>query len=311
VVSLKRVLLSILLLFRICPFAWSQGSGNSSQVSRPALRVDVDLVTLTAAVTDEDDRAVEELDSTDFRIWEDKIEQQIAHFSADDAPVSVGIILDTSGSMQDKISAARDAATTFLNNANSEDEYFLVEFNSQARVIQGFSSSASDIEDHLASVWAHGMTAVYDAIYLGLDKLKGARNPRKALLLITDGDDNRSRYKVSEIREFLKESDVQIYAIGIVDGNSELSADSRERAAIEELTDLSGGRAFFPDSGRELEDICAKIALDLKNQYVIAYKSTNLTRDGKWRKIRIRLARHSGLHGPTVRSRSGYYAPID
>jgi len=303
--------MSMLLLLCVSQFGLPQNRANSSAVQDSTIKVDVDLVIINATVTDREDHAVAGLEPTSFRIWEDKVQQQIAYVSAEDVPASLGIVLDISGSMQDKISAARAAAVAFLKDGISEDEYFLVEFNGHPRVAQDFTRNISQLRNRLTSGRAHGMTAMYDAVYLSLEKLKAGRNPKKALLLITDGDDNQSRYKVSELAEFLKEGDVQIYAIGIAHDNSELSRGGSDRAAIEELTELSGGGAFFPDSVQELEEICTKIALELKTQYVIGYKSTNLTKDGKWRKIHLELDRHKRRHHLTVRSKSGYYAPVD
>jgi Ca-activated chloride channel family protein len=155
------------------------------------------------------------------------------------------------------------------------------------------------------------MTAMYDAVYVGLEKLKTGNNPKKALLLITDGEDNRSRYTFQNVKDFVKEQDVQIYAIGITDEcNSQLSAGRTGRAMLEELADLTGGRAFFPDSVYELEDICTKIAIELKNQYVIGYHSTNAAKDGKWRKLRLKVNPPKGIQHLNVKSKAGYYAPM-
>jgi Ca-activated chloride channel family protein len=152
---------------------------------------------------------------------------------------------------------------------------------------------------------------MYDSVYLGLEKLKEGSNPKKALLLITDGEDNRSRYTFQNVKEFVKEQDVQIYGIGIVDDwNSQLGAGRTGRALIEELSDLTGGRAFFPDSVYELEDICTKIAVELKNQYVIGYHSTNQAKDGKWRKLRMKVNPPKGIPRLNVRAKQGYYAPM-
>src|SRR5439155_3079871 len=222
--------------------------------------------------------------SNHFKIYEDKVEQKIETFSAEDLPISVGIIFDVSGSMKDKIGTAHNAASTFLKTGNPEDEYFLVEFANRPSVETDFTTDVSKLQSKLIMAPAKGQTAMYDSVYLGLEKLKEASNPKKALLLITDGEDNRSRYTFQNVKEFVKEQDVQIYGIGIVDDwNSQLGAGRTGRAMIEELSDLTGGRAFFPDSVYELEDICTKIAVELKNQYVIGYHSTNAAKDGKWR----------------------------
>ena len=277
----------------------------------PTLKVDVDLVLVNATVTDPQNRYVTGLEKEHFQIWEDKLEQRIEYFSAEDVPISLGVIFDVSGSMKDKISTARDAAVTFLKTGNPDDEYFLVEFASRPEVAEDFTTDVSRLQNRLIFTPAKGMTAMYDSVYLGLEKLKEGNNPKKALLLITDGEDNRSRYTFSNVKDFVKEQDVQIYGIGIVDDfNSQLGSGHTGRAMVEELSDLTGGRAFFPDSVYDLEDICAKIAVELKNQYVIGYNSTNAAKDGKWRKLRLKVNPPKGLPRLNVRSKSGYYAPL-
>lgn len=286
-------------------------SNSAVQPKTQTLKVDVDLVLVNATVTDPQNRYVTGLGREHFQIWEDKIEQQIAYFSAEDVPVSLGLIFDISGSMKDKISTARDAAVTFLKTGNPDDEYFLVEFANRPEMAEDFTTDVSRLQNRLIFAPAKGMTAMYDSVYLGLEKLKEGSNPKKALLLITDGEDNRSRYTFSNVREFVKEQDVQIYGIGIVDAfNSQLGAGRSGRAMIEELTDLTGGRAFFPSSVYDLEDICTKIAIELKNQYVIGYHSTNEAKDGKWRKLRVKVNPPKGLPHLNVRAKSGYYAPL-
>ena len=277
----------------------------------PTLKVDVDLVLVNATVTDPQNRYVTGLEKEHFQIWEDKLEQRIEYFSAEDVPISLGVIFDVSGSMKDKISTARDAAVTFLKTGNPEDEYFLVEFANRPEVAEDFTTDVTRLQNRLIFTPAKGMTAMYDSVYLGLEKLKEGNNPKKALLLITDGEDNRSRYTFSNVKDFVKEQDVQIYGIGIVDDfNSQLGSGHTGRAMVEELSDLTGGRAFFPDSVYDLEDICTKIAVELKNQYVIGYSSTNAAKDGKWRKLRLKINPPKGLPHLNVRSKSGYYAPL-
>ena len=274
------------------------------------LKVDVDLVLVNATVTDQLNRYVSGLEEEHFQVWEDKVEQKIEYFSAEDVPISVGVIFDVSGSMKDKISTARDAAATFLRTGNPEDEYFLIEFANNPQVASDFTTDVTKLQNKLLFTPAKGMTAMYDSVYLGLEKLKEGSNPKKAILLITDGEDNHSRYTFSQVKEFVKEQDVQIYGIGIVDDwNSQLGAGRTGRALIEELSELTGGRAFFPDSVYELEDICTKIAVELKNQYVIGYKSTNGVKDGKWRKLRVKVNPPRGIQRLGVRFKQGYYAP--
>jgi Ca-activated chloride channel family protein len=288
----------------------SAQQNSSDKKTNQTLKVDVDLVLVNATVTDSLNRYVSGLEPSHFQIWEDKVEQKVSYFNAEDVPISIGLIFDVSGSMKDKIGTAREAAATFLKTGNPDDEYFLVTFANRPEVDADFTTDVTKLQSKLLLTPAKGMTAMYDSVYLGLEKLKEGSNPKKALLLITDGEDNRSRYTFQNVKDFVKEQDVQIYGIGIVDEwNSQLSAGHTGRAMIEELADLTGGRAFFPDSVYELEDICTKIAVELKNQYVIGYHSTNGAKDGKWRKLRVKVNPPKGIEHLNVRSKSGYYAP--
>jgi len=188
------------------------------------------------------------------------------------------------------------------------DEYFLVEFSNSPRLAENFTTDVAKLQSRLLFLRANGMTSLFDALYLGLNQVGHGSNTRKALLLITDGEDNHSRYSFSDVREFAKEHDVQIYAIGIVDDASPQGAGYRGRAVLEDLANLTGGRAFFPPSVYELESICAQIGVDLKNQYVLGYRSLNQSNDGKWRKIQVRINRPKGTPRLSVRAKSGYYA---
>jgi len=227
-----------------------------------SLKVDVDLVLVNATVTDPLNRYVTSLEASHFQVTEDKVEQKIEYFSSEEVPISIGIIFDVSGSMKDKIATARQAANTFLKSGNPEDEYFIVEFANRPELMADFTTDISKLQSKLILTQAKGQTAMYDSVYLGLEKLKEGTNPKKALLLITDGEDNRSRYTFQQVKEFVKEQDVQIYGIGITDDwNSQLAQGKTGRAMIEELTDLTGGRSFFPDSVYDLEDICTKISV--------------------------------------------------
>jgi Ca-activated chloride channel family protein len=309
----------LLVTFPVMLAAISQGASPQSQDSagpqqlppnNQTLKVDVDLVLVNATVTDSQNRYITGLEREHFQIWEDKVEQEISYFSAEDVPLSLGIIFDVSGSMKEKLSVARDAAVTFLKTGNPDDEYFLVEFSNRPQLAQDFTTDISRLQNRLIFMPAEGMTALYDAVYLGLEKLGEGTNTKKALLLITDGEDNRSRYTFSNVKEFVKEQDVQIYSIGIVsDWSSQLNTGRMGRALIDELTELTGGRAFFPNSVYELEDICHKIGLELKNQYVVGYSSTNQAKDGKWRKLQMKIEPPRGVPRLNVRSKSGYYAP--
>jgi Ca-activated chloride channel family protein len=208
---------------------------SSSTAKTQTLKVDVDLVLVNATVSDAQGRMVTGLSREQCQLWEDKVKQKIEYFSSDDTPLSIGLIFDATGSMSDKISTARDAATTFLKTGNSGDDYFLVTFSQRAKLAQDFTTDISRIQNRLLFTPAKGLTPLFDAVYLGLDKMKSASNKRKALLLITDGGDNHSRYSFADVKEFAKERDVQIFAIGIVSPFGELDRGGTGRAIIEDL----------------------------------------------------------------------------
>ena len=261
-----------------------------------SLKVDVDLVMVNVTVSDSDNRFVQDLKDGNFQLFEDKVEQKIRYFSSEAAPVSIGIIFDISRSMEKKVSFARDAAVKFLETGTPDDEYFLVEFSSRAKVAEGFTTDISRLRDRLSFTPAQGSTALYDAVYLGLAQLKSGQNPKKALLLITDGEDNHSRYSRGDIREFVREADAQIFVIDL------------GHALVSDLADMTGGHSYRA-SVNDLEDTCEKIAQELKSQYVIGYESTNTNKDGKFRKVRVRVIPPSGMSKLNVRTRDGYYAP--
>jgi Ca-activated chloride channel family protein len=300
----KHILLTAALLL-LTLTAVSLAQDAASKVHR--LNMDVDLVLVNTTVMESArNRPVRGLDQKDFQVWEDKVQQKISYFSSEDVPASVGIIFDVSGSMKDKITSAQRAAATFFKSGTKEDEYFEVQFADRPKITSDFTSDVSKLENSLLSVPTKGSTALYDAVYLGLNKLKESNNPKKALLLITDGEDNRSRYSFGDVRSFIREQDVQLYAIGILD-----PVTGAGRDALAQLTDITGGRAFFPGSAFEMSDICKKIAAELKNQYVIGYGSTNTAKDGAWRKVRVKVGTPKGrdIASLNVRAKTGYYAP--
>jgi len=272
------------------------------------ISVDVDLVLVNAAISDSKGRMVTGLQQENFRIWEDKVEQKVEYFSSEDTPMSIGLIFDATGSMADKISTARDAATSFLSVGNPDDEYFLVTFSQHATLVEPFTTEISRLQNHMLFTSAKGLTPLFDAVYLGLETLKRAKNKRKALLLITDGEDNHSRYSFADIKEFVKEQDVEIFVIGIVNPSGELAPGQSGRATIEDLAQISDGEAFFPESVDQLEDICNKIGLELRNQYVLGYRSTNTAKDGRWRKVRLKINPPKGISSLSVHAKNGYYA---
>ena len=272
------------------------------------ISVDVDLVLVNAAISDSKGRMVTGLQQENFRIWEDKVEQKVEYVSSEDTPMSIGLIFDATGSMADKISTARDAATSFLRVGNPDDEYFLVTFSQRATLVEPFITDISRLQNHMLFTPAKGLTPLFDAVYLGLETMKRAKYKRKALLLITDGEDNHSRYSFADIKEFVKEQDVEIFVIGIVNPSGELAPGQSGRATIEDLAQISDGEAFFSESVDQLEDICNKIGLELRNQYVLGYRSTNTAKDGRWRKVRLKINPPKGISSLSVHAKNGYYA---
>jgi Ca-activated chloride channel family protein len=269
-----------------------------------------DLITFTVTVTDTYGRYVSGLNKNAFTVLDEKQPQDITFFSDDDAPVSVGVIFDVSGSMSgDKIKRAREALSKFIQTSHDSDEYFLIAFNTRAQLLLDKNRDGNAVLDKLTFVESHGQTALYDAVYLGVEKVQRGTHPKRALLVISDGQDNSSRYTFNNLRRLLKESDVTVYGIGILSGSDAGSSLGMEgQGILDELSGVSGGKAFFPRSGVEMDDIFEQIALELRHQYSIGYKPPNFTQDGKWRKIKVKVTPPRGLPRLFVRSKEGYYA---
>jgi len=272
--------------------------------------VNTDLITLTVTVTDTYGRYVSGLSKNAFTVFEEKQPQEITYFSDDDSPVSVGVIFDVSGSMSgDKIKRAREALSKFVQTSHDSDEYFLIGFNNRAQLLLDKTRDGNAVLDKLTFVETKGQTALYDAVYLGVEKVQRGAHPKRALLVISDGQDNNSRYTFDNLRRVLKESDVTVYGIGILSGSDAGSSLGMEgQGILDELSGVSGGKAFFPRSGAEMDDIFEQIALELRHQYSIGYKPPNLNGDGKWRKVKVKVNPPRGLPRLFVRSKEGYYA---
>src|SRR6266511_2334842 len=268
-----------------------------------------DLVSLPVTVTDAYNRLVTGLDRQHFEIYEDKVKQEISFFSDDDSPVNLGIVFDVSGSMKGKLDRARDALKAFIQTSHSDDDFFLVGFNQRANLLAEFTDGDA-LANKLTLVDPKGQTALYDAAYLGIEKVKQGRHSRNAILLISDGQDNSSRYTYGELRKLLKEAGVQIYCIGIVEigGGAGGTLDMQGQAILEEIAQTTGGKAFFPKSSAELEDATTRIALELRHQYSIGYNPTNVKRDGQWHKIKVNVKGPKGLSNLKVQHKEGYYA---
>jgi Ca-activated chloride channel homolog len=276
------------------------------------IQMDVNMVVVNITVTDPYDRIVTGLDQSNFQVYDDKVEQKIESFSTEDSPISVGLIFDASGSMSDKIQKSKQAALQFFKTSNPQDEFMLINFGERPNLISGFTSKFENLEDRLLFVKSGGLTAMLDAIYLGLHEMRSATTNRKALLVISDGGDNHSRYSESDVTKAIKESDVQIYAVGIFEPTSIRGRTPEEAQGpnlLAKLAEMSGGRMFSVEDADELPDIAEKISIELRNQYVIGYKPSNLVRDGRWRRIKVKLNPPRGLPPLQVYARTGYYAP--
>jgi Ca-activated chloride channel family protein len=288
----------------------SQKQKLGTELDGPSVLINTDLITLTVTVTDTYGRYVSGLNKNAFNVFDEKQPQQITFFSDDDSPVSVGVIFDVSGSMSgDKIKRARDALSKFIQTSHDSDEYFLIAFNSRAQLLLDRTRDGNAVLDKLSYVQTKNQTALYDACYLGVEKVQHGVHPKRALLLISDGQDNDSRYTFNELRRLLKESDVVLYGIGILSGSDAGSSLGMEgQGVLDELAGVSGGKAFFPRSAAEMDDIFEQIALELRHQYSIGYKPESFTNDGKWHKIKVKVTPPRGLPRLFVRSKEGYYA---
>lgn len=287
-----------------------EGPGALSARPGERIRVDVDLVLVPLTVTDPLNRLVTGLDKDNFFLFENNSAQTIKTFSSEDAPVSIGVIMDLSGSMTNKVIRSRESIVQFMKTANPQDEFFVIGFNDRPELIEDFTSSVDDIEARLEMVKAGHRTALLDAIYFGLEKMKQAKYPRKALLVVSDGGDNRSRYTESEVRAAVRESDVQIYSIGIFDQYAATTEERLGPLLLNDVSEETGGRLFRVDDISDMADIATKISAELRNEYVLGYKPLDEKRDGKWRKLKVKLVAPPGLPPLTVHARTGYYAPL-
>jgi Ca-activated chloride channel family protein len=273
------------------------------------LKIDVDLVLVPVTITDPMNRLVTGLEKENFELYEGGSKEAIKSFSSEDAPVSLGVIFDSSGSMSSKIDRAKDAVMEFFKTANPQDEFFMITFSDEPDLVSDFTNSVEDIQSKLLYTVPQKRTALLDAIYMGITKMREAKYAKKALLIISDGGDNHSRYTEGEIKALVKEADVMIYAIGIYDHYFATQEESLGPALLGEITELTGGRAFTVDNPNDLGDVATKIGVELRNQYVLGYRPSKVVRDGKWRKIKVKLLPPRGLPPLRVYARTGYYAP--
>lgn len=261
------------------------------------IRLDIRVVQIPVTVTDPLDRPVRGLRKDDFHLFEDNVEQEIAYLSTEEAPVSVGLIFDSSGSMRNKLETSVAAVEQFFTTGLPGDEFLLVRFSTMPHLLTGFTANTSEISGFLHASQPNGWTALYDAIYLGIQKMKAAKNPRMALLILSDGGDNNSRYTAPEIKSLVKEADVRIYSLGLMQGSH----------FLERISDETGGRWIQVHKMTDLPDAMEKMSRDLRSQYVLGYYSSNGQNDGRYRHVRVQVTQ------PAVHAswRRGYYAPLE
>ena len=301
----------LLILVTVFPL---QAQTTQRKDESPVIRQKTQVVTLNVSVVDRENRPITGLQSPDFTVFEDKVRQQIEYFTAVDTPVSVGIIFDASASMEAKMDKARDALKAFVQTSHPDDDFFLIAFNREARLIADFADG-DEVVRKMSTIKPDGETALYDAVFLGLEKLKEAQHKRRALIVITDGQDNCSRYNLHELSKNIKECDAVIYCFSIAEvqgGNCGHLCQMYSRRTLEEMAGITGGKAFFPASLADLESATTLIALELRQQYSIGYVSTRTDHDGKWRKISLQVAppKENEATGRKViaRTKEGYYA---
>lgn len=278
--------------------------------------VNVDLVVVHTTVLDKNGHFVSGLKKGNFKLYEDGLEQNITLFSQEDVPISLGIILDTSGSMRSKIDLVNKAALAFVKASNPDDQVFLIGFNDQTELLEDYTNDLDAITDSLDNIVVTGGTALYDAVYLGVQKAQSGVKPKKAIVVVTDGEDKDSYYKLDELIAKVQESDVQIYTVGFLNeipdkglfGKWSKSTPERARDALKRISDETGAKSFFPQKIGDINVIVAEIAHELRNQYSIGYVSSNGARDGSYRRIKITLD-PAAAAGHTARYRRGYFAP--
>jgi len=293
------------------PQATSAAVG-SQQNSVATFRAHSDLVLIPVTVTDSLNRFVLGFEEKDFKLFEDGVEQDVAVFSGEDAPLSLGVLFDESGSITYKLRTSRKAAGQLLNTLNKEDEAFLVEFADVAKVSIGFTSDIVEIQSALEKAQASGLTAMLDAIDSGLREMKKAKNSRKAIVIVSDGGDNRSHYTAAQIESLVREADVQVYCMGVFEPSFSFGLTPEEISGprlLSEIAAQTGGRAFAAAVPGDMPSVANRIAVELRNQYVLGYYPKNKVRDGKYRQVKVQVSQPPGLDSPLkAHWRLGYYA---
>jgi VWFA-related protein len=281
-----------------------------------SVSVDVQLVELPVSVVDKDGHPVSGLQKSHFEVFENGVLQNISIFKREDVPLSVGLVIDNSGSMSNKRGRVRTAALAFVSESNPEDETFVVSFSHEAFLEQDFTRSLQELARALRGFNSRGATALSDALYLSANHVSRGRKDKKALVVISDGEDNNSEYTLERALSKVRTTQATVYAVGLLDqydrrggGLFGRSPAGKAKDVLQKLASITGGKAYFPKSLTEIESICRQIARDLRNQYTLGYTPSNKQLDGSWRKIKVRLNPPKGFPKVTVRAKEGYYAP--
>lgn len=273
----------------------------------PTFKAETRLVVLHATVMDKDHRIITDLKREHFKVFEDNVEQRIKDFKREDIPVSVGILIDNSGSMRDKRQRVNAASLTFVRASNPRDEVFIVNFNDEAFLDKDFTSNVEELKEALEKIDSRGGTAYYDAIQMSLDHVRErGRMPKKALMVVTDGEDNASRMTLESLIKLAQDSEAVVYTVGLMGGENNRSA-KRAKKAMAAISEATGGAAFFPEDMSEIEAIATRIAHDIRNQYVITYTPTNADQSNRFRSVKVQ-ASSPGRGKLFVRTRTGYYS---
>jgi len=276
-----------------------------------SLRANVNLVLVPVTVTDRRDRLVLGLKKDNFSIYDRSEPQVIRYLSNEDAPLSLGIIFDTSSSMYGKMERSREAVIQFLRSANPDDEFFLIGFADRPELLVDFTNSVDYIQEQIAKASPDGGTALLDAIYVGLDTMRHARHERKVLLIVSDGADNHSRYTIKELWPVVTEAEVQIYALGIFDDAPRTKAEHMGPDLLAAITGITGGRTLPIRNLKKIGDATSELSIELRNQYLVAYRPSDLAHDGKWHKITVRVTPFSNSSRLHVYAKGGYYASAE
>ena len=288
------------------------GQDTSTGKQGAKIVLNVDLVVLHTTVLDDRQRFADGLKSENFRIFEDKVEQKLSVFKREDVPVSMGLVIDNSGSMRDKRPRVNEAAITLVQASNPHDEAFVVNFNDDfyLDLDKDFTSSIPELKEALERIDARGSTALYDAIIGSMDHLKKATKDKHVLLVVTDGEDNTSHNSLEKTIREIQKTDTVIYTIGLLSQENG-RAKKKAKKALEDIARASGGLSYFPENVEDVHNICEQVAHDIRNQYILAYYPSNNKRDGSFRAVTVEVIPPRGRGRLVARTRNGYYAPLE